>query len=66
MGCQNDHVTHVSVTPGSEVRAALPGTGVLRFERKRGAMAGNPAMAFEDGTLVMHYADGASVYVEGV
>ncbi|MBD3666051.1 hypothetical protein [Sulfitobacter aestuariivivens] len=54
----------ITVTPASEVHAELPQTGVLRFERKRGAMAGNPAMGFdEDGNVAFYFADGASVYL---
>lgn len=66
MGCQNDHTTTIDVTPGAVARAALPKSGVLRFERQGAAMAGTPAMAVENGTLALHYADGASVYVDNI
>lgn len=62
MRCHNDLTTKIDVTPCADVSAVLPDVGVLRFERKGGAMAGNPAMSFdEDGALSLFFADGASV-----
>lgn len=62
MRCQNDAATTIKVAPCADVSAVLPKRGVLRFERKGGAMAGNPAMSFdEDGALSLFFADGASL-----
>lgn len=53
-----------TVTPGANIYANLPRHGVLRLERKGGAMAGNPAMSFdEDDTLSLFFADGAALHL---
>lgn len=61
-----DHVTTYDVTPGAHVEATLPQTGVLRFAREGRAMAGTPKMVLEDGALMLHFADGATVSVQGL
>ena len=66
MGCQNDRTTTFDVTPGAEIYADLPQSGVLRFERQGAAMTGTPEITFKDGAMALHFADGASVYLKDV
>lgn len=64
MSCKKDQSTKtVAVLPGAEVEGNLSTGGVLRFERKGNAMTGDPVLNIEGGTLALHYADGASVYI---
>jgi hypothetical protein len=64
MRCNEDHsIKTIAVMPGEQVEVGLPPSGVLRFERLRGSMAGKPVYLVEDGALTLHYADGASVYI---
>jgi len=53
--------TTINVAKGAQVSAALPETGVVRFAREAGAMAGTPCIDTETGEIVLHFADGASV-----
>jgi len=64
MRCNEDHSTKtIVVMPGGQVEGELAPSGVLRFQRQRGSMAGKPVYCVEDGALTLHYADGASVYI---
>jgi hypothetical protein len=62
MRCSEDQAKTISVTPGMVATADLS-SGPLRFERVRGSMAGKPVYCIEDDMLTVHYADGASVYI---
>lgn len=65
MRCHIETTRTINVTPGRDIDAVLPRNGVLRFERKGGAMAGNPAMSFdEDDALSLFFADGAALHLK--
>lgn len=53
----------IPVAPGQTVEADLADAGVLRFERRAGAMAGEPVFSVEDGALELRYADGTTVCI---
>lgn len=57
--------TTINVAKGAQISAALPETGVLRFARGNGAMAGTPCIDTESGDIVLHFADGASITLQG-
>ena len=64
MGCIEDQTTKtLTVMPGAKVEGSLSSAGVLRFERCGDAMTGEPVLSVENGALALHYADGASVYI---
>ena len=53
----------ITVMQGATVEGDLSSGGVLRFERCGNAMTGAPVISVEGGALALHYADGASVYI---
>lgn len=64
MDRNNDqHFETINVTPGAEANGRLSVGKPLRFSRSGNAMTGTPVLDVENGTLALHYADGASVYI---
>lgn len=60
---ENQSTKSITVMPGAQVEGSLSSGGALRFERCGNAMTGQPVVSFEGGALALHYADGASVYI---
>lgn len=53
----------LNVARGAEVEGTLSAGKPLRFARNGNAMTGTPVLEVENGVLAVHYADGATVYI---
>ena len=65
MRCQSEKTTTtVTVTPCAQVHARVPERGVLRLERRGGAMAGTAALSQDEEGVVLYFADGSEVHLD--